>query len=148
MKRITFRVNTLINGLLAGALGLLGFASCGEDEDTPCMYGTPTGVYQIKGTVTDETDKPVDNATVIMRRIRDKEVLASLTTAITKANGEYSFRISDFPMEKIRLVCRPQSSGLEADSVDIEVHFDGKGDGPWMVGTARETVNFKLKFSK
>lgn len=63
MKALKIKADSIIKSFLAGVISLLGFTSC-EDPAEPdgggtiCMYGTPTAEYEIKGTVTDEADRP------------------------------------------------------------------------------------------
>ena len=57
MKKTTHKVSLLkaCNGLLSGALALLGYTSCdslGIGGETPLEYGTPYAKYEIKGKVT------------------------------------------------------------------------------------------------
>lgn len=154
MKKISIKAGNIVRSMLAGAISLLGFAACDDPEDPDngggmvCMYGTPTGYYEIKGSVTAESGSPVENARVILRRISKGQVYTERgDTVLTDNNGSYLLHRSGFPLPDIRIVCKPQTDALEADSVDIKVEFKGE-KGPWVVGTADETVNFKLKNKK
>lgn len=154
MKKISIKAGNIVRSMLAGAISLLGFTACDDPEDPNdgggmvCMYGTPTGYYEIKGSVTAESGSPVENARVILRRISKGRVYTERgDTVLTDNNGSYLLRRSGFPLSDIRIVCKPQTDALEADSVNIKVEFKG-GDGAWDCGTARETVNFKLKNKK
>ena len=56
MKKVTHKFSWLkaCNGLLSGALALLGYTSCdslGIGGETPLEYGTPYAKYEIKGKV-------------------------------------------------------------------------------------------------
>ena len=42
------------NALAATLLSLLGFSSCGSEIDEPCLYGSPTSSFHVKGNVTAE----------------------------------------------------------------------------------------------
>ena len=56
-----------VHRLLSGALVLLGFASCSnEDENLEirCEYGTPYSKFLVKGTVTSDKDEPLKNIQV------------------------------------------------------------------------------------
>ena len=60
-----------VKALLSGALALLGFAGCSNNEnnepnDMICMYGSPSVGYRVMGTVTDEEGKPLKDIQVIM----------------------------------------------------------------------------------
>lgn len=154
MKKISIKAGNIIRSMLAGAISLLGFAACDDPEDpddgggTVCMYGTPTGYYEIKGSVTAESGSPIESARVILRRIIKGQARTEYgDTVFTDSNGSYLLNRSGFPLSDIRIVCQPQSDALEADSVNLTVEFKD-GDGAWFDGTARETVNFKLKNKK
>lgn len=153
MKKISIKAGNIVRSMLAGAISLLGFAACDDPEDPDndggmvCMYGTPTGYYEIKGSVKSDAG-PVENARVIMRHIsRSNTNTYYGDTVFTDSKGLYKLNTAGWPDENIRIVCQPQSDTLEADSVDIKVEFKGE-KGPWVVGTADETVNFKLKNKK
>lgn len=40
------------NALAATLLSLLGFSSCGSENEEPCLYGSPTSSFHAKGNVT------------------------------------------------------------------------------------------------
>jgi putative lipoprotein (rSAM/lipoprotein system) len=139
------RMNKWLNSILATILGVLGFAACDDNGEEPVMYGTPTGSYEIKGSVTDENDAPVASKLIIKRLTSDKDVFSE-DTVETNANGYYEF--DDIELAKMyRVVCNPKDDKLEADSTDFETKYQG-GDGSWNVGSGSETVNFKLKEKK
>lgn len=142
MKKITIKAGQIINSLLTGIIASFGFSSCDNGE---CMYGTPTAYYEIKGSVTEESDLAVGGAKVMLRRINGNSAYTTYgDTVVTDNKGEYVIKTSGWPNNKIRIVCKPDDSDLEADSIDMIVSFRG-GKGPWDKGTARETVNFRLK---
>ena len=62
MRKKIYRVETLI---MSGVLGLLGFSCSDINGETPDMYGTPITDYVVKGTVTDENQKPIKGIQVI-----------------------------------------------------------------------------------
>ena len=59
-----------VSSLLSGALALLGFAGCSNDneEDIPVLYGVPVNTvdYRVLGTVTDTDGKPLKDIQVII----------------------------------------------------------------------------------
>lgn len=151
MKKISIKAGNIIHSMLAGVISLLGFTACDDPEDPDdgggmiCMYGTPTGYYEIKGSVIAETGTPVENARVILRHINEHNINTYYgDTVFTNSDGLYKMTTGGWPDENIRVVCQPQNDALEADSVDLTVEFKD-GQGAWDSGTARETVNFKLK---
>ncbi len=57
-----------VHRLLSGALVLLGFASCSNEDENweiRCEYGTPYSKFLVKGTVTSDKDEPLKNIQVI-----------------------------------------------------------------------------------
>ena len=65
MKKKKWNIETL----LSGALALLGFAGCSdnnESPDYPLLYGTPSVGYRVTGTVTDEEGNPLKDIQVII----------------------------------------------------------------------------------
>ena len=142
MKKITFKTSQIISSMIAGTLSILGFSSCDNAE---CMYGTPTGHYEIKGTVTEESGQPVEGAKVIMRHIDNNQTFTYHgDTVVTDSKGDYMLKTSGWPNSKIRMVCKPEDNTFEADSINMTVSFKDS-DGVWNHGTARETVDFILK---
>ena len=145
MKKITFKTSQIISSMIAGTLSILGFSSCDNAE---CMYGTPTGHYEIKGTVTEESGQPVEGAKVIMRHIDNNQTFTYHgDTVVTDDKGDYMLKTSGWPNSKIRMVCKPEDNTLQADSINMTVSFKDS-DGVWNHGTARETVDFILKPKK
>lgn len=138
----------------AFAMTVLGITSCADstapDDPMICMYGTPTGSFEIKGAVTAEgSDAPVGDAVITLKS--SQEGLLLLPPAETDTKGEYRLEGIGFPAEKVRVVCTPpEESGLDADSTDVELKFikDDKTESVWYLGNAKSTVNFKLKAKK
>ena len=63
-KKKTWKVGSL----LSGALALLGFAGCSDNNnlDIPCLYGSPSINYRVFGTVTDTQGNPLEGIQVVM----------------------------------------------------------------------------------
>lgn len=148
MKKIYLPIANILGGLLAGALSLLGFSSCSDEE---LMYGTPTSIYEtkhcaIKGTVRTATGSGVEGAQVIMRRLNGKDAYTSPRDIVTTdGKGDYLIK-SDIPAVselRIRIVCRPGDPALEADSIEMKLNFKGSGSD-----TASETADFTLKYKQ
>lgn len=56
-----------VSSLLSGALALLGFAGCSDNEEYPMeLYGTPSVDYRVVGTVTDGDGKPLKDIQVVV----------------------------------------------------------------------------------
>ena len=79
--------------LLYLLLGLLGFSACSEGENSnktkndidniPCMYGTPTVEFTIKGKVTDSAGVPIKGIVVSLDRNSD-------LSAVTGEDGSFT----------------------------------------------------------
>lgn len=156
MKKASRKFNKLLNAIFAVLLAALGF-SC-SDEDDPnnylCMYGTPHGDFEVKGTVVDENGKPVPNAKIALREglkingeivWHDAEWYLNTTSDNT---GTYSLKSSGM-LNKVRIVCTPPDESLEADSIETKVDFKDDGrDEFWYIGKATVEQDFKLKAKK
>lgn len=149
MKKIKIRVSTLLSATCSVALSILGFG-CSSDDDPECMYGTPTGSFEIKGTVTTEDGKDVEGAEI---RVTDPDTpsgLHSYKISQTDEEGKYIVEGKSFPHE-LKVVCIPMGNTLEADSIIVDAKFSTDKDHPldsWYWGHLKETVNFKLKDKK
>lgn len=139
----------------AFAMTVLGITSCADsttpDDPMICMYGTPTGSFEIKGAVTAESDgASVAGASIVVKPADSNYPLND--PAMTDAKGNYIVEEKSHPYSKVRVVCTPGAdSGLSADSVDVELKYlePGKDKNAFMdVGHAESTVNFKLKAKK
>lgn len=132
-------------------LALLGFAACDEysGKDTPVMYGTPNGTYEVKGKVTTEDGAPVEDAIITVSGAAHYNP-NDVFMAESDANGGYSVSGYGDPKKRKKVVCRPADDDLEPDSTIIELEYidDGKGSDSWYAGHADATVNFKLKSKK
>lgn len=151
MKNFNQKISSLISKLCALSLALLGF-SCSSNsddpDDYPCMYGTPTGNFEIKGSVTTEDNKNVENAEI---RVVPSDYTSDMCSpsCITNTNqyGAYEISTSSTAFRSLKVVCLPQESNLQPDSVIIDIVYvkDPENKNPWYVGHGEETVNFKLK---
>ena len=156
MKKASRKFNKLLNAIFAVLLAALGF-SCSDEDDPnnyPCMYGTPHGDFEVKGTVVDENGKPVPNAKIALREglkingeivWHDAEWYLNTTSDNT---GTYSLKSSGM-LNKVRIVCTPPDESLEADSIETKVDFKADGrDEFWYIGKATVEQDFKLKAKK
>lgn len=136
------------NGLLSGALALLGFTACDSiGGDTPVEYGMPHADYEIKGKVVNkETQEAIGNVHVIMKPMDGKEVNPSAVydTLRTDSEGAYQYEYSNFPQDGFRIVCQDPSGTYQADSTEVTMNPEG-GDGHWYQGSDSQEVNFELE---
>ncbi len=154
MKKASSKFNKLINAIFAVLLAALGFSCSDDPSDVPCMYGTPHGDFEVKGTVVDENGKPVPNAKIALREglkingeivWHDAEWYLNTTSDNT---GTYSLKSSGM-FNKVRIVCTPPDESLEADSIETKVDFKDDGrDEFWYIGKATVEQDFKLKAKK
>ncbi|RHI94773.1 hypothetical protein DW150_04030 [Phocaeicola vulgatus] len=70
-----------VHRLLSGALVLLGFTSCSNDEtgEIWCEYGTPYSKFLMKGTVISDKDEPLKGIQVIVRQGWNNDVFPADT---------------------------------------------------------------------
>lgn len=158
MKKTYFSVKSLINSALGTMLALLGFSCSSEEEDDDnilLMYGSPTGYFQVKGSVTDEDGAPIDSAEIILRGFRQDDnttfdiIPENYKRVITDKDGKYTYFGSMSSRGRARIVCKPLRPGLEADSAEQNFDFikdEEKHKGEWWYfGEAHATQDFKLK---
>lgn len=149
MKKISSALSRYVSRLCAVCLAILGFScSSSEDEDEPpCMYGTPLGTFEIKGTVSTENGEEVSNATIRVAEPERKSEEFSISTTATGNKGGYVTKEKTFPYEKVKVVCLPDDKSLVADSVIIDLKYsrNSDNDNSWNVGHAKSTVDFTLR---
>lgn len=143
MKKINEKVMAVVSRLCVAVLALLGF-SCSDSNGvgSECMYGTPTGSFDAKGTVTDEEGSPVENAEVRVTFPNAPSGIYSVETVKTNSSGEYAMMGGSDGATQMKVVCVPQGD-LEPDSVIVELDYDKKGS-TWNKGNASFTADFKL----
>ena len=146
------KTNKLMTRLLSGALIALGFTSCEEMEDE---YGSPSRDFQVKGVVTDENGKPIENIRVIIRNAY--EYGYSPDTTYTDAQGNFSSNvIRDYGFINEQTAYFDDIDGdanggtFQSDSTslnDMPSKQTEKGDG-WYEGKYEFEVQQKLKKEK
>ncbi len=151
MKKATLNIRWLkaCNGLLSGALALLGYTSCDSDPgEMPVEYGSPYAKYEIKGKVVDkETKAAVEGMRVIVKPMQWKsdETYPSqlFDTLQTDKDGNYLYQEGERVIDRFRVVCEDPSGILKADSATIEMNPQG-GEG-WYQGSDSQVVDFELE---
>lgn len=145
------KISALLTRLCAVIVSLLGF-SCSADEpndknNTICMYGTPTGIFEVKGKVTDENGKPVANATIRVSKAEKASDTHSFISVVSDTNGDYSTdRVYIFPDDRVKIVCLTENKTLENDSVIVNLDYVKEDNNDsWNRGFATATANFQLK---
>lgn len=83
------------SGILSSLLVLLGFASCGSDDDGEqiYMYGVISATYKVKGSIVSEKTKdPVEGIQVVLVPTYNGEESIWGDTILTNAKGEFNLR--------------------------------------------------------
>lgn len=145
MKLINLRPSSLLTAICSALLSLLGFGCSSINTDEPCMYGMPTGDFEIKGSVTTEEGNAVADAEI---RVTHRDVpsgIFSFTTVATNIEGQYIAKGRSYADPEVKVVCIPSNPGLEADSVIVKLNYNKENADSWYAGDANETVDFKLK---
>ena len=140
--------------LLYLLLGLLGFSACSEGENSnktrddidniPCMYGTPTVEFTIKGKVTDSAGVPIKGIVVSSDRNSDLSAVTgedgSFTTNKVRAiniYGTLTFTDTD-----------GDANGGDFATKDVSVEslpkVEIKGGDGWYNGEYEVTADVKL----
>ncbi len=153
------------NALAATLLSLLGFSSCGENNDDPAnmelLYGTPTSTFQVKGNVTDEAGTPIQG---IKAKVEVKYGgWANDNPAYTDSKGNYVLEkhsMTGTPTQKeegiIKVIFEDvdgeDNGGTFANDTvmgkDLTIKQVEKADGAWNQGSFEITANAKLKKKK
>lgn len=145
MANIKNHFSTMLTGICSLLLSLLGFSCSSTSREEPCMYGQPTGDFEIKGAVTTEDGAPVEKAEI---RVTHKDFPSgeySIETTTTNTDGDYIAIGDSYALRELKVVCLPSDPQLEADSVIVTLNYNRDKAGTWYAGEAKEIVNFKLK---
>ena len=149
------------NWILAGIIGLFGFAGCSTD-DYPVEYGTPSADYTVKGAVVNEaTGEPIPGIRVgYYPQEWDEDVFGPqpqyweyTAHVVTSTNGEFTLTTMMFPLgsDKIVPVYVEDIDGEEngsfgAKMVDVDftdaVHSGNPGN--WYSGMYTVTTTIQL----
>lgn len=150
MKKTAHNVRWLkvCNGLLSGALALLGYASCDSSDEPAEEYGTPYAKYEIKGKVTDrDTKAAIEGARIIVKPMQWKSDETfppqAFDTLQTDKDGNYLYQNEMTVIDRFRVVCEDPSGALKADSATIKM--DPQGGEGWYQGSDSQEVDFELK---
>lgn len=150
MKKTTHKVSLLkaCNGLLSGALALLGYTSCDFAGDEPVEYGSPYAKYEIKGKVTDrDTKAAIEGARIIVKPMQWKSDETfppqAFDTLQTDKDGNYLYQNEMTVIDRFRVVCEDPLGALKADSATIKM--DPQGGEGWYQGSDSQEVDFELK---
>lgn len=98
-----------------------------DKEPIKVLYGVPMTVYHIRGVITDESAKPLENIRVT---VKDTNNGRKLDETITDAEGQFGIAISDrFAVPKrIKLVYDDLKGAYKSDSTE-NASFETSRDG-------------------
>lgn len=149
------RKRKLGSKLLAGILGILGFAGCDGLGEEPDMYGCPIVDFQVKGAVTSENGEPLKGIQVVVRTAWDNNPHIA-DTVYTDAEGEFkSHELSSVSIDKQKVYFNDvdgdaNGGAFKSDSiklVDMDKKLLEKGDG-WYNGKYELSSEGPVKLSK
>lgn len=154
MKKLFNSVSVLLSRLLAGSLVLFGFGCSSSDDepDTPMMYGTPTGTFEVKGSVTasdGQSSSPVES-NIIVTYPDAPSSKYKIDEVKNTEDGQYAIT-GYINTNKIKVVCLPVDPAYEPDSTVVEGKFEkvnGKRELFMDMGHATFDVDFELKEKK
>lgn len=139
------KFSSIISRLCIIALSIIGYNSCNSGE---CMYGTPTGSFEIKGEVSNEDGFPVKEAIIRVTKPESNSDNWSVARTITNIDGTYNASGECIPRRELKVVCIPTDNTYEPDSINVPVtyKYDKKHKkDAWYEGHASVNVDFKLK---
>lgn len=150
------RKRSFISHILVGALAALGFAACGdEEEDYPVEYGSPRVDFQVKGVVTDEDGRALNNIRVVIRKAWDNTPIPLADdTVYTDVEGKFAGRESSMVGIDRQTVYFDDVDGEDnggkfgADSVrlaDVTPTQVKEPSGHWYQGAYEFDINKQLK---
>lgn len=151
-KRFTWLQVT--NALLSAILMLLGFSACDNNVfkggEEPCMYGTPSAHYELKGKVIDKEKQPLPGMQIIVKGIM--EVWPQhVDTLYTDRKGEFLHKESVFPGTNYWVIHRDLRNAeivYKTDSVWVEMpEPSGSSDG-WFYGNSVKEITIELTEKK
>ena len=145
MKKVYRSISSFSAWLCALGMSMLGYGC--DSFSGECMYGTPNGDYEIKGSVTTEDGKPVDNATIKVTGPQTPSGEYSYSTTTTNQEGAYE-TAGNYFADDMKVVCIPSDPTLEPDSTIVKMKYEeqsNKKHDSWYVGLAKSIVDFKLK---
>lgn len=146
-------LRSITSRICMAVVAFLGFG-CSEDnnseepgEGIPCMYGTPTAVFEVKGKVADADGKEVGNAEIRVTYVNVPSGIYPLGIDASDTAGSYNVggEMTGYPEDKVKVVCLPADKNLEPDSTIVTLKKVNDGDGAWNTGKGTATVDFTLK---
>lgn len=154
------RFNRWYNAVLTALLSILGYGCSSEEPmdmyGTVVEYGAPNVDYVIRGTVTDETDTPIQGIKTVLKDMPDNypDYAYGIDSAMTDAAGKYQIETRVYlGQDGQKLIVEDidgEANGGEflSDTIDItklEAKKIGESDGNWNNGKYEIKADVKLK---
>lgn len=140
MNRIKKHFSSLTTSICSIFISMLGFGC--HSENYPDMYGMPVGDFEIKGSVTDEDGKTIENAEIRVTLPEIPSGYYPLQTSKTDKNGKYYIEGHEC-FQELKVVCLPSDIELEADSVIADLKYEDTAG--LYLGHAEKNIDFTLK---
>ncbi len=146
--------------LSAMLLTMLGFSSCDKfSSDEPCLYGSPTSVFQVKGCITAEDGTPIEGikAVVGIDYAKNGKNIYRLDSAYTDSQGNYTIDKQNFGGDINKNSLQILLEDVDGDAKggtfandtvkgdELTIEKTGGKDGTWSIGSYAVTANKKLK---
>ena len=163
IEKMKVRFNRWYNAVLTALLSILGFGCSSEEPmdmyGPPVEYGTPQADFILKGTVTDETNTPVQGIKTSLKEVYKHDLVTNtygVDSIQTNESGNYQLKLgkeSNFFKENVKLIVEDidgEANGGEflSDTLDIDYSKAvkvGEGDQRWYEGTFEVVTDIKLK---
>lgn len=142
-------------------LSALGFSACSDIEngdkksddwqDIPCMYGTPTTEFVVKGKVTDSAGVPIKGIVISSKGINSFDDGSGLS-AVTVDDGSFVTNTTkEFGVGGTLVFTDTDGEANGGDFATLEVDIAKlpksqikEGDGAWNMGGYEVTADVKL----
>lgn len=143
-------------------LSALGFSACSDIEngdkksddwqDIPCMYGTPTTEFVVKGKVTDSAGVPIKGIVVSSKDV-SSFIDCSGLSAVTADDGTFTTnKMREFGVMGTLIFTDTDGEANGGDFATLEVDIaklpksqTKEGDGAWNMGGYEVTADVKLR---
>lgn len=98
-----------------------------DQEPVKCLYGVPVTIFRIRGTVTDQSDKPLEHIRITVKNAED----AKLGQTVTDNSGQFNIAVSKRftnNTESLKLVYDDLMGAYQSDSTENS-QFNTQHDG-------------------
>lgn len=112
-----------INWILGGLIALIAGCKVQQKVENPevvTLYGVPYATYDISGKVVDQNNRPVPDASVIVKGYRNAAIADTLQT---NKQGKFQIVTSNYPADAINIVVQSPNESYPTDSVQHTVEY-------------------------